>query len=596
MSSARDYSIGSIGVPEWAKGVVWYQIFPDRFRNGDTRNDPTLDSLEGAYPHDVESPWQIHPWTSDWYELQPYEKVNGKGVWHNMERRRYGGDLQGIIDKLGYLEDLGIGALYLNPVFASPSLHKYDGSTYHHIDPHFGPDPRGDVALIRHETPHDPSSWVWTEADKLFLELIERCHARGLRIIIDGVFNHVGIRHWAFQDVVEKGSSSRYADWFTIEDFGSRGEPESMKYASWWGFRELPEWREDEDGIVAGPRKYIFDITRRWMDPFGEGDTSKGIDGWRLDVAFCVPHAFWKDWRVLVKSINREAYLVAEVVDTIEENKPFLRGDEFDAVMNYNFAFACAEFFVEDKTRISASEFDRRLSELRQAFPSEIAFVQQNLLDSHDSDRFASHIVNRDLGGYRKWMEYHQISKGSNPSYDTGRPGARDRAMQKAVAIFQMTYLGAPMVYYGDEAGMWGANDPCCRKPMVWDDMKFQDAVCLPGGGRRRTHDTVQFDEDLHAHYRKLIAIRNGNEPLKRGDFRPVLVDNEAGVYVFARSWRDQEVLVAVSSAEDRRAVRVDGVSGRFVDVLNEEDLTSNDSTLTFDLMGLWGRILVRSS
>ena len=128
-------------VPQWAKKVVWYQVFPERFRNGDKNNDPTIKDIEGAYPNDVTSPWQIHPWTSDWYELQSYEKQNGKDIWFNLQRRRYGGDLQGIIDKLDYIQDLGITAIYLNPIFEAPSLHKYDGATYHHVDPNFGPDP-----------------------------------------------------------------------------------------------------------------------------------------------------------------------------------------------------------------------------------------------------------------------------------------------------------------------------------------------------------------------------------------------------------------------------------------------------------------------
>ena len=150
-------------VPEWAKKVVWYQIFPERFCNGDPTNDPKVENLEGAWPHDHTSPWEVHPWTSDWYELQPYEKKNGKDVWFNIQRRRYGGDLQGIIDKLDYLQDLGVTALYLNPVFESPSLHKYDGIMYHHIDANFGPDPEGDRALIATEVPDDPNTWVWTE-------------------------------------------------------------------------------------------------------------------------------------------------------------------------------------------------------------------------------------------------------------------------------------------------------------------------------------------------------------------------------------------------------------------------------------------------
>ena len=588
-------SIDTPGVPFWAKDVVWYQIFPERFRNGDRQNDPTLDSLDGADPHDLESPWQVHPWTSDWYELQPYEQANGRDIWFNLVRRRYGGDLQGIIDKLDYLDDLGIGAIYLNPVFASPSLHKYDGTTYHHVDPHFGPDPEGDVGMVGSEVPRDPTTWVWTRADMLFLELVQRCHDRGIRVIIDGVFNHVGIRHWAFRDVVEKGPKSPFADWFTIESWGERGKAESMKYSGWWGVRELPEWRQNENGIVPGPRRYIFDITRRWMDPSGNGDISRGVDGWRLDVASCIRHAFWKDWRIHVKSINPDAYLVAELVNDIEDLKPFLRGDEFDAVMNYNFAFACAEFFVEEATRITASEFDRRLAALRHAFPEETAYAQQNLLDSHDSDRFASHIVNRNLGGYRAWMEYHRISKGRNPDYSTRRPNQEERAMQKVTVIFQLTYLGAPMIYYGDEAGMWGANDPCCRKPMLWDDQAYDDEVMLPSGAQRPQPQPVSFDHEMHRHYRKLIGIRNDYAALRRGDFRAVLADDDARVYAFSRSLEGQEIVVILSAGATEQTVTIGGLNGHFRDVLNEDEpFESVSSAVSCRVPGRWGRILVR--
>ena len=147
-------------VPEWAKGIVWYQIFPERFRNGDANNDPTVQEIEGSYPHNHANSWQVHPWTADWYAQQPYEQETGESIWTHLQRRRYGGDLQGIIDKLDYLQDLGIEALYLNPIFESPSLHKYDGATYHHVDPNFGPDPQGDRALIATETPDNPSTWV----------------------------------------------------------------------------------------------------------------------------------------------------------------------------------------------------------------------------------------------------------------------------------------------------------------------------------------------------------------------------------------------------------------------------------------------------
>jgi hypothetical protein len=160
-------------VPAWAKEVVWYQIFPERFRNGDSTNDPDINSIKGSWPHDDISPWQVHPWASDWYQLQDYEKINRKDIWFNIQRRRYGGDLQGIIDKLDYLKDLGISAIYLNPIFESPSSHKYDAATYHHIDPFFGPDPYGDKKLIAKENPGNAKTWVWTSADKLFLKLIK---------------------------------------------------------------------------------------------------------------------------------------------------------------------------------------------------------------------------------------------------------------------------------------------------------------------------------------------------------------------------------------------------------------------------------------
>ena len=215
-------------IPQWAKEVVWYQIFPERFNNGDRTNDPTIETLKGSWPHDSVSGWEVHRWTSDWYELQPYEKKNGKDIWFNLQRRRYGGDLQGIINKLDYLKDLGIGAIYINPVFEAPSLHKYDGATYHHIDANFGPNPISDRKLIESETPDDPKTWVWTEADKLFLKLVDEVHKRGIKIIIDGVFNHMGINSWAFKDVQLNQQNSKYKDWFIIKSWDDPERKQSL--------------------------------------------------------------------------------------------------------------------------------------------------------------------------------------------------------------------------------------------------------------------------------------------------------------------------------------------------------------------------------
>ncbi len=352
--------------PQWAKQAVWYQILPERFRNGNPSANPSLTHIAGAPPHDQTSPWQIHPWTSDWYELQPYEKANGQDIWFNLLRRRYGGDLQGIIDKLDYLQDLGITAIYLNPVFESPSHHKYDGALYHHIDRTLGPDPEGDKTLIAQEESGDPSTWKWTAADNLALQLIKAVHERGMRIIFDGVFNHVSINSPFFKDVVKKQQASRYKDWFSVNSWDDPRAGTEFSYNGWWAVAELPEWRQDENGIVNGPKQYIFNMTTRWMSP--HGNSEEGIDGWRLDVAYCVKHPFWKDWRTHVKSINPEAYLTAEVIDTIDVLKPYLQGDEFDAVMNYNVGFACADYFINQKKRITTSEFDRLLKDLRESF------------------------------------------------------------------------------------------------------------------------------------------------------------------------------------------------------------------------------------
>ena len=538
-------------VPEWAKHVIWYQIFPERFRNGDPTNDPTVEDIKGSWPHDFTSPWKIHPWTSDWYELKPYEQLNGKNIWFNIQRRRYGGDLEGIIEKLDYLQDLGITALYLNPVFMAPSMHKYDGSTYHHIDPTFGPDPIGDRRIIESETFDDPATWRWTAADSLMLHLIEEVHERNMYIIFDGVFNHMGITSRPFRDVMEKGPESRYKDWFTITSWGDASTGEEMTYEGWFGVRELPELREDENGIVSAPRDYIFQCTRRWMDPNGDGDPSDGINGWRLDVAFCVRHEFWKDWRRLVKSINPDAYLTAEIVDPVNTIKSYLEGDEFDAVMNYNFAFACMEFFAETKTRISPQRFDTLLAEIRNAFEPDVAYVMQNLLDSHDTDRIGSHIVNRNLGSFRQWSDYFNQSKPEhNPGYATGMPDEHDRRIQKLMATFQMTYVGAPMIYYGDESGMWGANDPCCRKPMIWDDLSYDDEVFRADGSVKDTPDTVTFEHDLHAYYTLLCTVRNEISALRIGTFEPILWENLHDVYAFRRTHGGEIVTVILNRGE----------------------------------------------
>jgi glycosidase len=595
-------------VPQWAKTVVWYQIFPERFRNGDSSNDPTLEEIQGAYPSDDRSPWQIHPWTSDWYELQPYEQANGRGRDFNIPRRRYGGDLQGVLDQLDYLQDLGVTALYLNPVFQSPSSHKYDGTLYHHIDPTFGPDPVGDRQRIAQESPNDPSTWAWTAADRLALELIEAVHQRHMRIIFDGVFNHIGHTSWAFRDLEQNQQVSPYRDWFDVISWDDPDQNTVFSYYSWYGVSDLPEFREDDQGIVTGPKQYIFNITKRWLDPDGNPATRDGIDGWRLDVPFCVDHPFWKDWRHWVKSINPEAYIVGEVFGGPPALAPYMEGDEFDAVMNYDVAFAFAEHYLETPSSTSLAQFDRQLQYLRDAFDPGVAAVMQNLFSSHDTNRLGSHIVNRfnqDLGSFRDWDRYHERSRATNLTYDTRKPTPAELEHQKLWALFQMTYVGAPMVYYGDEVGMWGANDPDDRKPMIWADLTYAPEVYRFDGSQRVPGDEVSVNSDLFSHYQRLIAIRNHYPALQRGNFQTLVLDQSHDIYGFLRQDGEQQAIVILNGSSQPQTLTLNltelGLADQswhqpwqevWAESMALEDQTE-DHTLELTIAPLGGRILV---
>ena len=532
--------------PQWSKGAVWYQIFPERFNNGDPSNDPKASDQNGAYPFDDTSAFQIHPWTSDWYQLQPYEQKNGKNIWFNIQRRRYGGDLQGVIDKLDYIQSLGVTAIYLTPIFWSPSSHKYDALCYHHVDPTFGPDPEGDKKLIATENPLDAANWVWTKADLLALKLIEEVHKRKMHIIFDGVFNHIGAKSFAFRDVEKNQQASPYKDWFIIKSWPDSSKGTSFDYSGWFGVKTLPEFKEDSNGIVVGPKQYIFNATRRWMNPMNKG-TSHGIDGWRLDVAYNVAHAFWKDWRKWVRSINPQAYTTAELVDPIEKTRPYLMGDEFDATMNYNFAFIVHDFFVQDSAGSSVTQFDAKLKELREAFGPAVAFSMQNLMNSHDATRIGSAVANPDGRKFGEWGRYFNWSqKSNNKNYNARKPTAEQLKKQKLIAAFQALYLGSPMIYYGDEAGMWGSNDPDCRKPMVWAEKKYVAERYNPDQSQHESDD-VFFNTELFKWYQTFLSLRKQYTSLRLGGFTTLLTDDAQKLYAFSRSYGREEVIVVIN-------------------------------------------------
>lgn len=523
-------------VPEWAKGIIWYQIFPERFSNGDSLNDPTADKV---YINEKLKPvgWKVKTWTSDWFKQSVWERKTGSSVRDHMYERRYGGDLQGIIDRLDYIKDLGVGAIYLNPVFEAVSLHKYDGSTFHHIDVNFGPDPVGDFKLIENEIPNDPSTWKLTTADLLFFKLVEEVHKRGMKIIIDGVFNHVGKQFWAFQDLVQKQSDSPFKDWFIVRSFDNpETEENEFSYKGWWNISSLPEFGRTDEDLHRGPKQYIFHSTLKWMDPNNDGDYSDGIDGWRLDVARDVPIGFWRSWNRLVKSVNPDALIVGELW---ELSPDFISDDGvFDALMNYNFAFAVNDFFIADKNRINPSEFIKRLKEIDNNYPAEYLDVLQNLIGSHDTDRLSSMISNPD-------RSFDRDNNETNKYYNPGKPEKEIYEKQKLILAFQVLYRGAPMIYYGDEIGMWGADDPHCRKPMIWGDLKYEDEIINSSSGFNKGYGKfkVEADSILLSYYKKLLEIRHTNISLQKGKLNFLYSSDDKSTFAFERVYNEEKIV-----------------------------------------------------
>ena len=491
--------------PEWAKHAVWYQIFPERFRNGDPSNDPP----------------NTKRWTSKWFSRLDGETGD---LYHgDVWKRRYGGDFQGIMSELPYLRSLGVNCIYLNPIFKAEDLHKYDTSDYRHVDDHFGF--AGDIDQLHGET-DDPSTWQWTRTDKLFLDFLAEAHRQGFKVIIDGVFNHVGVANYAFQDVKKNGRNSRYADWFEITSW------DPFHWTGWGGSPDgmLPEFRKDPRlGLVHGPRELVMNITRRWLAP--DGDPSRGVDGFRLDACENVPKPFWEDWRGMVKSIKPDAYLSGEIWSICPT---WLDGRTFDATMQYPFAQAEESFFVDQQAAIPPSVFAGKLQELTIVYPFQVSLVQMNLLDSHDTDRWASRFVNPDLPFNAK-----SRIEDNNPDYNIAKPDDAQWTRMKQSLVVQMTYVGAPMIYYGDEAGMWGPSDPSDRQPMIWKDLEPYD------------DPQVTFRQDVFDQYQRLIAIRRRLPDLQLGFAHTVLADDQQGVYAFSRDLGNQHVCVIVNRSPD---------------------------------------------
>jgi glycosidase len=436
-----DTPIDRVTLPRWVPGTTFYSIFPDRFANGDTASDPP-----GSRP------WGEKP----------------------TPRSFFGGDLAGIRQRLAWPRDLGIGCLYLTPVFAAPSNHKYDPSDYERVDPHFG-------------------------SNDDLTELTREAHGAGMRVLLDGVFNHSGHEWFAFRDVRERGAASRYKDWFfKIESF-----PVDVDAVNYETFANRA--RNHPKLNTANPelREYLCGIGERWIR---EAD----IDGWRLDVANEVDHRFWRAFRDRVKAAKADAFIVGEVWhDAIR----WLDGAQFDSVMHYPWRDAVLKYL---ERAVSPSAFAAWTTRIRHLYDPAVEAGLWYLLGTHDTAR-----IRTELRG--------------------------DRARARQAAVLLLTAPGAPLVYYGDEIGMEGEDDPDCRRCMEWDASK---------------HDRTLLET-----YRTLILLRREKPWLAWGAFEDLVADDERELYVYRRRARgplelvyggsDELLYVALNTGAARAEVRV---------------------------------------
>ena len=601
-----DKSLAS--VPAWSKEAIWYQIFVERFRNGDPGNDPTPADMAGSYPDRIPANWKITPWGHDWYSHEPWlDSVKASGFYSKIQARRYGGDLQGVLDKIDYIQSLGVTAIYFNPLNDSPSLHKYDARNYTHIDRNFGPDPKGDIELMDSEIHDNPSTWKWTSADKLFLKVVQEFHRRGIRVIMDYSWNHTGKSFWAINDIRKNGKKSRFVDWYTITQFDDTStKKDEFRYEGWGGNNPyMPVFKKDivppEDKVMPfegnlhseSLKRHIFDVTRRWLDPDGDGNPSDGVDGFRLDVAGEIPMGFWREYRKIVRSVNPEAYLVGEIwwldwPDKLLNPKIYLQGDQFDAIMNYRWFRVARGFFGQAEPVLTSTGFIKEINRIDSGINIGNLQAMMNVASTHDSPRLSTSLCN-------KTMDKYKAKPSDNPDYKINKPDQGTRKEQIMLLIHQFTFIGAPQIWNGEEVGMWGADDPDCRKPMVWDDIKYEDerAAFNPAGSRQV--DAVSPDTTLRSFYKKLCSMRKENPVLVYGDLTFSVADDQKMLLVYERTIGKEEIVVAFNRSDSLRTIDVPvKADGEFEDILASKSncFNSNDKKVIINLQPLSGIVL----
>jgi glycosidase len=601
-----DKSLAS--VPSWAKEAIWYQIFVERFRNGDPENDPTPADMSGSYPDKIPAKWKITPWGHDWYAHEPWlDSVKVKGFYSKIQARRYGGDLQGVLDKMDYIQSLGVTAIYFNPLNDSPSLHKYDARNYAHIDRNFGPNPKGDAAIIDSEIHDDPATWKWTSADLLFLKVIREFHRRGIRVIMDYSWNHTGKTFWALNDIRKNGKNSKYVDWYTIKQFDDTATKEDeFRYEGWGGNNPyMPVFRKDiippEKKVMPfegnfhseSLKQHIFDVTRRWLDPDRDGNPSDGVDGFRLDVAGEIPMGFWREYRKVVRAVNPEAYLVGEIwwlewPDKLLNPKIYLQGDQFDGIMNYRWFRIARGFFGQAEPVLTCTGFIKEINRIDSGINISNLQAMMNVVSTHDSPRLSTSL-------YNKTMDKYKAKPSDNPDYKINKPDELTRKEQILLLIHQFTFIGAPQIYYGEEVGMWGADDPDCRKPMVWDDIVYEDERTAFDLTKSRQVDSVRPDTLLKLFYENLCKMRKDNPVLVYGDLSFSVADDKKMVLAYNRRMGKNEIVVVFNRSFRPQSVKVPVKNnGEYLNLLTGSDksIITNNNNIELNLEPLTAVVL----
>ena len=518
--------IPGFSTPDWAKGAVMYQIFVDRFYNGDNTND--VETNEYAYIKGYSQK------VEDWYQAPASMEA---GV-----REFYGGDLQGVIDKLDYLKDLGIEAIYFNPLFVSPSNHKYDIQDYDYIDPHFGCIVEDAGELLKDGEMENRLATKYRNrvtnkknleaSNALFANLVKEAHARGIKVIIDGVFNHCGsFNKWldrehiyentpGYTDGAYVSEESPYRQYFNFED--QNAWPYNTSYEGWWGHNTLPKLNYEESKQLED---YILYIAKKWLSaPYH-------VDGWRLDVAADLGHSldynheFWQKFRTHVKSTNPEALILAEHYG---DNRAWLAGNEWDSVMNYDAFMEPVTWFLTGMQKHSdafrndmygnADAFWYEMANHAMTMPS--AYVAMNELSNHDHSRFLT-------------RTNHKVGRVQSLGQEVAAQHINKAVMREAVAM-QMTWPGAPTIYYGDEAGLCGFTDPDNRRTYPW--------------GREDT-ELIRFHKEMINIHKAHSFIKTGSVKSLDNDYQFLSYArfDESGVCVVVVNNRDESITKEVS-------------------------------------------------